>query len=492
MAGIWKELSFMFSGERDMTLIVILAVTVFWLLGSVSRHYRNRNRLPLPPGHFGFPFIGRTIEYISAVRTGHGIRQWTQKQIDKHGPLFKWRFMGYSVVAMVNPEDNKFILLNEATSNHELFHVGTLFGAESLVVHSGEQHKLSRRYLSRFFDHTAIGRYLDGVNRTAVRHFTNHWQGKEQVVALEMTDLYSFSAICNLLTLDEGPLMNEYLMKCCILEEGIACMPINLPGFHYYKALKAREWIVDMLGRLMEQRRREIAEDHVSEAAKVDVLTSLLTATDEKGNSLSDQFIKDNLLLFSLGGSGTTSRTLAMAIYYIAKNPHVYKHKLILEEKRRGGKDENTLTMEDIYAMKYTSSVLKETLRLQPPNPGDFRRTVTDLEYKGYFIPKGWLLMWSNQDTHFNPKYFKDPLKFDPSRWKKPPSPFTYLPFGGGIRTCLGNEYAKMEILVFIHHLVRRYSWSLVDPNNDELIIRDAFPRTPDKTLIVVKQITNF
>ncbi|KAL3695543.1 hypothetical protein R1sor_009619 [Riccia sorocarpa] len=314
---------------------------------------------------------------------------------------------------MVSPEDNKFVLLNEATSHHELFHVAALFGRESLVAHSGEQHKLSRRYLSKFFDHTAVSRYLDGVNRTAVRHFTNHWQGEEKVVALDMTDLYSFSAICRLLCLKEGPLMNEYLMKCCILEEGIQCLPINLPGFQYYKALKARKWILEMLGRLMEQRRREIVEDHVSEAAKVDVLTSLLTATDEKGNLLSDEFIKDNLLLFSLGGSGATSRVLAMTIYYIAKNPHVYTD---FGRKRGAGKDEDTLTMEDIYAMKYTSNVLKETLRLQPPNPGDFRRTVTDLDYKGYFIPKGWLLMWSNQDTHFNPKYFKDPLKFDPSR----------------------------------------------------------------------------
>ncbi|KAL3678627.1 hypothetical protein R1sor_021583 [Riccia sorocarpa] len=502
MASMWNQLSLMFSRGSDMILTVILALTVLWLLWStVSRHFRNRSArgLPLPSGHFGLPFIGGTVEFLSALHTADGIRQWTQKQIKKHGPLFKWRCMGYSVVTMVQPEGNKFILQNESRLNHlnEMFHVPTLLGPESLLVQSGEQHKLSRRHLNRFFDHTAIGRYLDAMNRIAVRHFTNHWQGKERVVALDIINLYTFSAICSLMTLEEGPLMNEFMVKCCILEEGMTCLPINLPGFQYYQSLKARKWILGMLDRLMEQRRREIAEDRLSEAAKLDALTNLLTATHENGNALSDPYIKDNLLLLSIAGSGSTSSALALTLYYVAKNPHVYdeiikEHKSILEGKRRSEKDDSTLTMEDISAMKYTWNVLKETLRLQPASPGTFRKTVADLEYKGYYIPKGWLLMWSNQDTHYNPEYFKDPLKFDPSRWEEPPSPFTYLPFGGGSHICLGNEYAKMEMLVFFHHLIRRYSWSLVDSNDDELIIRDPFPRTPNKTLIVMKQIIDF
>ncbi|KAL3699015.1 hypothetical protein R1sor_017037 [Riccia sorocarpa] len=500
MASMWKGQFPTLSEHGYMTLIIVLAVTVLWLLWSVSGYLRNRNQLPLPPGHFGFPFIGQTFNYVLASRTADGIRLWIKEQINKYGPLFKWRFMGNWVVMLEQPEGNKFIFQSEGTLNHTFWPdaIAALFGPESLETISGEHHKLIRRHMNRFFDHSAMSRYLDGVNRNAVRHFTNHWQGKEQVVALDMKNLYTFSTICNLLlSVEEGPLMDKFLVNCSKWAIGLTCLPINLPGCQYYEALKARKVILRMLDRMLEQRRMEIAEDQLLEGAKVDVLSSLLTVPDEKGTFLPDSCVKDNILLMLVAGFDTSSSVLAMTIYYIAKNPSVYdeiikEHKLIMEEKRRLGKDDDTLSMEEISAMKYTWSVLKETLRLHPPGTGSFRKTVTDLDYKGHHIPKGWLLMWSNQHSHYNPRYFKEPLKFDPSRWNVPPAPFSYLPFGGGAHTCLGNEFAKMEMLVFIHHLVRRYCWSLVDPNYSEVIMRDPFPRTPNKTLIIMKQLLNF
>ncbi|KAL3682207.1 hypothetical protein R1sor_000229 [Riccia sorocarpa] len=319
--------------------------------------------------------------------------------------------------------------------------------------------------------------------------------GKEQLVALEMTNLYSFSAICNLiLSLEEGPMMDKILEEFHTWARGLQCWPINLPGFTYYKALKARGLIGELFDGLMEQRRQEIAEGRVPEALQTDILNSLLTVPDEEGNLRQDSFIKDNLLFLLEAGSDSSSSTLALVIFYIAKNPHVYKQilqeqKSILDEKRSSGKKENELTMEDISAMTYTWRVIQETLRLHPVQIVGYKKTVTNFEYKGYHIPKGWLLNWTTQ-THYSPKYFKDPLKFDPSRWETRPPPFTYLPFGGGPHTCLGNEFARMSMLVFIHHLVRNYTWSLVDPSYDGPFIRDpVFARTQDKVLINVKQI---
>ncbi|KAL3678657.1 hypothetical protein R1sor_021613 [Riccia sorocarpa] len=502
MATMWNGISFPFTEQSYMTLIIILAATVLWLLWSVSSHFRSRNQsdLRLPPGSFGFPFIGQTVEYVLALRTAEGIRQWVQTKIDKHGPLFKWRFTGYPVVMMDQPEGTKFIFQNEGTSNHIFWppHISTLVGPDCVMGLSGERHKRARRLLARFFDHSAMSRYLHAVNRNAIRHFNDHWQGKEELVVLDMTNKFTFSTICNLLlTVGEGPMMDKFLEECDHWAKSASTMPINLPGFQYHRGLKARNTILEMLDGLLQQRRKEIAEDCVSEASKVDILHSLLTMPEEEGNLLSDSFIKDNLLFLFISGFDTSSGTLAMTIYFIAKYPHVYKevlqeHKLILEEKRRSGKDENVLTMEDISTMKYTWRVVKETLRLHPVVIGSFRKTAIDLEYKGYNIPKGWLLNWNTQDSHYNPKYFKDPLTFDPSRWERAPIPFTYLPFGGGPHICLGNEFAQMEILVFIHHLVRNYSWSLVNPNYNGPIIRDPLARTPDRVLVKVKQMTAF
>ena len=83
--------------------------------------------------------------------------------------------------------------------------------------------------------------------------------------------------------------------------------------------------------------------------------------------------------------------------------------------------------------------------------------------------------MWSPYSTHRNPKYFPDPHKFDPSRFEGAgPAPFTFVPFGGGPRMCPGNEFARMEILMILHRLVTRFSWTLKDPN--EAVVVDPMP----------------
>ena len=77
--------------------------------------------------------------------------------------------------------------------------------------------------------------------------------------------------------------------------------------------------------------------------------------------------------------------------------------------------------------------------------------------------------------THRNPKYFQEPERFDPSRFEGAgPEPFTFVPFGGGQRMCPGNEFAHMELLVILHHLVTRFSWSLKDL--DEAVVVDPMP----------------
>ena len=84
-------------------------------------------------------------------------------------------------------------------------------------------------------------------------------------------------------------------------------------------------------------------------------------------------------------------------------------------------------------------------------------------------------IMASTNSTNRNPKYFRDPEKFDPSHFEGAgPAPYTFVPFGGGPRMCPGNEFARMEILVLIHCLVTRFSWALQDP--DELISFDPLP----------------
>lgn len=133
------------------------------------------------------------------------------------------------------------------------------------------------------------------------------------------------------------------------------------------------------------------------------------------------------------------------------------------------------LNWEDLQKMKYSWNVAQEVLRLAPPLQGSFREAIKDFVFNGFSIPKGWKLYWSTNSTHKNPACFPDPEKFDPSRFDGTgPAPYTFVPFGGGPRMCPGKEYARLEILVFMHNLVKSYKWEMVLV--DEKIIVNPMP----------------
>nr|POE97215.1 beta-amyrin 28-oxidase [Quercus suber] len=116
------------------------------------------------------------------------------------------------------------------------------------------------------------------------------------------------------------------------------------------------------------------------------------------------------------------------------------------------------LNWDDIQKMKYSWNVAGEVMRLSPPLQGAFREATNGFIFSGFFIPQDW-----------------KPEKFDPSRFEgNGPLPYSYVQFGGGPRMCPGKEYARMEILVFMHNVVKRFKWEKLLP--DEKIIVNPMP----------------
>ena len=123
--------------------------------------------------------------------------------------------------------------------------------------------------------------------------------------------------------------------------------------------------------------------------------------------------------------------------------------------------------------MEYLDRVLKEVLRLVPPVAGGFREVIQSCEINGYTIPKGWSVLYHIGLTHQDPSLYPNPKQFDPERFDPARTgetkPLGYAPFGGGVRECLGKEFARLEMKIFAALLVRDYEWNLVTEQNLDL-----------------------
>lgn len=189
---------------------------------------------------------------------------------------------------------------------------------------------------------------------------------------------------------------------------------------------------------------------------------------DKEG--LTDDQIADNIIGVIFAARDTTASVLTWILKYLGENPSVLQavteeQEAIMRSEEKGD-EEKLLTWADTKKMPITSRVIQETLRVASILSFTFREAVEDVEYEGYLIPKGWKVLPLFRNIHHSPELFPDPEKFDPSRFEVAPKPNTFMPFGNGTHSCPGNELAKVEILVLLHHLTTKYRWSIVGANN--------------------------
>jgi cytochrome P450 len=116
--------------------------------------------------------------------------------------------------------------------------------------------------------------------------------------------------------------------------------------------------------------------------------------------------------------------------------------------------------------MKFTSHVINESLRLANVAPVLFRKATQDVHIKGYTIPEGWIVMICPPAVHLNPTTYEDPSVFNPWRWKDLSEPVggskDFIAFGSGLRLCVGVDFARLQMAIFLHFLVTKYRLKVV------------------------------
>ncbi|KAJ4963289.1 hypothetical protein NE237_023228 [Protea cynaroides] len=459
-------------------LSVLLLSTLFLTLSFrlFTFKYKRTNGGYLPPGRLGFPFVGESFEFFSKGRKGSP-EKFINDRINKYSSeIFKTSLLGEYMIILCSSAGNKFLFSNEdkLVTSWWPRSVEKIFPS-SLQTSTIEESKKLRKLLPAFFKPEALQRYLGIMDLMARRHFDTSWSHKEEVIVFPLVKNYTFSLACRLfLSIEDPNHVAKFSDPFNDLVFGVISIPINLPGTRFNRGIKAARTVKIELIKIIKQRKKDLLEKTATPTQ--DILSHMLTTLDDSGQFMKEMDIADKILGLLVGGHDTASAAITFIMKYLAELPNIYsdvfkEQREIAESKEAG----ELLNWEDIGKMKYSWNVACEVMRLAPPLPGAFREALTDFTYAGFSIPKGWKIYWSAISTHKNPKYFPDPEKLDPSRFEgSGPAPYTYVAFGGGPRMCPGKEYARLEILVFVHHVVNRFKWEKILP--DEKIIVDPLP----------------
>jgi cytochrome P450 len=186
------------------------------------------------------------------------------------------------------------------------------------------------------------------------------------------------------------------------------------------------------------------------------LVRALIEAIDPgTGRPLSDDEVRDELVLFMLAGHDTTSTTLTYALWALGHHRHI-QDQVRAEVDALG---ERALTTADVHRLGATVRVLHEALRLCPPASGTARMPTQDIVVDGYLVPAKTIAMVSFYAMHRDPALWEDPLRFDPDRFlperSKGRSRWQYLPFGGGPRSCVGDHFAMLEATLALATIIR-------------------------------------
>ncbi|MGA1264455.1 MAG: cytochrome P450 [Prochlorothrix sp.] len=428
---------------------------------------------PLPPGNFGLPLLGETLDFFRDP-------QFARKRHDRYGDIFKTRLLGQPTIFLRGAEATRFIL----TQEHRAFEatwpssVSTLLGSQSLATQSGSTHIHRRKLMGQAFQPRALAGYAPAMERLTDR-YCQRWQQQQEFAWYPELRNYTFDIACQLFVgLEAGAQTSlcETFETWC---QGLFTLPLNLPWTRFGKGLAARQVLMQELEALIRQRQAQHTTTAPDQEALRDALDILLLAQDEQGQQLSLEELKDQILLLLFAGHETLTSSVTSLVMLLAQHPDVMAKARAEQEAFKG----QPLTPEVLKEMTYLDQVMQETLRLIAPVGGGFRKVVQDCECQGYQIPAGWTVNYQIAATHQDDRVYPHPERFDPDRFspdrQEAKQPFTHVPFGGGMRDCIGKEFARLEIKILGAKLLQGYTWKLL-PDQDLSLVVIPSPRPQD------------
>ncbi|MET0132963.1 MAG: cytochrome P450 [Kibdelosporangium sp.] len=412
--------------------------------------------IPLVPG--GLPLAGHTL---ALLRDSHRFLT----SLPAHGDIVRIKFGPGEAIVVCTPELTQRVLREDKVFDKG----GALFDkirewlGDGLGTCSYSRHRRQRRLIQPAFHHTRLPGYGDTMT-SQIDAVTSSWQDGQVIDAqAEMGTLSARIAVETMFRDALSPdLLRQSVDDVTTVVRGLylrASAPafltkLPLPGNRRQLAAKARlQGIVTGI----------IADRRAAGTDQGDLLSALLAARDNDeqgdGKGLSDAEISDQVLTFFASGLETTALALVWALRLLAFHPDIEKRMRAEADAVLGGRP---AAFTDLADLDLTKRVVTEVLRLFPPAGEMFTRTVTsDTELGGHPVAAGTTRVYSSCLTHPRGDLYENPAGFDPDRWDKAtraqPPREGFIPFGGGARKCIGDQFAVTEVVLGLATILSRW-----------------------------------
>ena len=433
----------------------------------------NRRELRESAGYRFPPGFQRNLLWFAfrKFRPGNPIFLF-QHLAEKYGDIAHYKIGWHHIVFLNHPEYIREVLVvqNDNFIKERTVQRTRMLLGEGMITSEDAEHRAQRQVAQPAFHRQRIQEYGAAIVDEAARARESWKDGGQRDVAIDMMHL-TLKIVAR--TLFAADLQNEVLELADAINRimGLYNFLVMLPAAEWLVHLRppglaafvtARKRIDAVVYRMMDAHRRRGGNGG-------SLLDLMLTASSNESQSdagpEAQQALRDQVITIFLAGYETVANALIWTWYLLSQNPDC--------ERRCHEEVDSVLqgrlpTVEDLPRLHYVEMVMAESMRLYPPAWAMGRYARNDFQLGEYRLPARTTVLISQFVTHRDPRYFPDPLRFDPQRFtaeaKSKRAKFTYFPFGAGVRQCIGESFAWMEGVLVLATFLQKWKLRLA-PN---------------------------
>ena len=394
------------------------------------------------------------LEVLKAIYSARSMLAGLSGMHAQIGDVFKITLPGFQPIVMVGPETNryalvtdreKFIWRNERDPLVDLLRHGVL-------VEDGSSHLHLRGLMEPVLQRGYVNHHIEPMWELT-EQVTDTWQdGQVLDMLVEMRRIALLIIFKTLFGIDFAPdmprLWRPILRAIDFISPGAWLIWPDIPRIGFRRSLEVLD---EYLFSLIRERRSQ-------EAAPDDLLTRLVMTPE-----MSDDLIRDQLITMLIAGHDTSTALLSWTIYLFGAHPQVMQ---TAQKEVREVLGDDPPDVDQLSRLRYLDFVIKESLRLYPPIHVGNRMAGTDIDLGHHCVPGGSRVMLSYYLSHRDPEYWEAPDEFHPERFDRKlypaPPPFTYVPFGGGPRNCIGAAFSQVEARTVLAYILKTFRLQLL------------------------------